>query len=242
MEIISRIHALKDNGIERIRKSSIFQSIRSNFALTEKDAIALAIIRQLADSLPADLRAMTPEQAEEAIRKRLGSGIDIKDVMEAISSWTENGMVYKRISIPSWIKHILPEDPMPSCLTAKDIPLSETAGYLEMDSHIASVIKHAISSRTPMMLRIETKLDLEDLYILKRALSEYGISAFILDGPECVSAADDSISGALYAYYHNGIMLVPSSFCRLLLLQSHQMTYCIRIGVYCLLYMKGLYR
>ena len=86
MEIISRIHALKDNGIERIRKSSIFQSIRSNFALTEKDAIALAIIRQLADSLPADLRAMTPEQAEEAIRKRLGSGIDIKDVMEAISS------------------------------------------------------------------------------------------------------------------------------------------------------------
>ncbi len=122
-------------------------------------------------------------------------------------------MVYKHISIPSWIKHILPEDPMPSCLTAKDIPLSETAGYLEMDSHIASVIKHAISSRTPMMLRIETKLDLEDLYILKRALSEYGISAFILDGPECVSAADDSISGALYAYHHNGIMLVPSSFC-----------------------------
>lgn len=214
MEIVSRIHSiLKDDGVERIKKSSTFQSIRSNFVLTEKEAIALAIIRQLSDSLPTDSCNMTQEQAEDIIKKRFGLGLDIKAVMEAITSWTENGLVYKHISIPSWIKHILPEDPMPSCLTANNPHLSETAEYLEMDSHIASVIKHAISSRTPMMLRIETKFGLEDLYIIKKQLSEYGIPAFILDGPECTSAGDDPISGALYTYHHQGIMLVPSSFC-----------------------------
>lgn len=184
METVSRNrNMMKDSSIERIKRTSIFLSIRNSFNLTDKDAIALAIIRQLADSLPADLHAMTPEQAEEAIRKRLGSGIDIKDVIEAISSWTENGMVYKHISIPTWIKHILLGDPMPSCLTTMDSPLSEAAGYLEMDSRIASVIKHAISSMTPIMLRIETKLGLEDLYIFRNHLAEHGISAFILDGP-----------------------------------------------------------
>lgn len=110
MEIISRINAMKDNGIKRIKVSPIFQSIRSNFALTEKDAIALAIIRQFSDSHPTDSCNMTQEQAEETIKQRLGVDLDIKDVMETITSWIENCMVYKYISIPSWIKHILSED------------------------------------------------------------------------------------------------------------------------------------
>lgn len=103
--------------------------------------------------------------------------------METISSWVGYGLVYEHILIPSWIQNTLPDDPMSSCFAAKKLPLSETAGYLELDSYIPSVIRHAISARTPMIQRIKTKLGTEDLCIIRKQLSEHGISAFILDGP-----------------------------------------------------------
>lgn len=157
MEIVSRNHGMmKDRGLDRLRRSAVFQSIRSSFNLNDNDTIALTIMRKLSN--------------------------------------------------------ILPDNPMPSCLAVKDFPLSEAAGYLEMDSRIVSVIRHAVSVRTPMMLRIKTKLGLNDLYIIRKQLAEYGIPAFMLDGPGCSSDEEDPIAGVLYAYHHKGIMLVPSSF------------------------------
>lgn len=213
MEIVSRNHGMmKDRGLDRLRKSAIFQSIRSSFNLDEDDAFALTIMRKLSDILPHDNCKIELGNAEKIIRERFGLGSGIEDIMTAISSWAGHGMVYEHISIPFWIQNVLPDDPMPSCLAVKDFPLSETAGYLEMDSRIVSVIRHAIPARTPMMLRIKTKLGMEDLYIIRKQLAEYGIPAFILDGPGCSSDEENPIAGALYAYHRKGIMLVPSSF------------------------------
>lgn len=213
METVSRNHGMmKDSGLDRLRKSAVFQSVRSSFSLDEDDAIALTIIRKLSDIFSHDRRKIETENASEIIRERFGLSTGINDIMKTVASWAAYGNVYEHISIPSWIQNILPGDPMPSCLDAKELSLSETAGYLEMDSRIVSVIRHAISARTPMMLRIKTKLGLEDLYIIRRQLSEYGIPAFILDGPGSSSDEEDPISGALYAYHRKGIMLVPSTF------------------------------
>ena len=213
METVSRNHGMmKDSGFDRLRKSAVFQSVRSSFCLDEDDAIALAIIRKLSDIFSHDRRKIETENASEIIRERFGLGTDLNDIMKTVASWAGYGNVYEHISIPSWIQNILPGDPMPSCLEAKELSLSETAGYLEMDSRIVSVIRHAISARTPMMLRIKTKLGMEDLYIIRKQLAEYGIPAFILDGPSYSSDEEDPIAGALYAYHRKGIMLVPSTF------------------------------
>lgn len=148
MEIVSRNHGMmKDRGLDRLRKSAVFQSIRNSFNLDEDDAFALTIMRKLSDILPQDNCKIEPGNAEKIIRERFGLGSGIEDIMTAISSWAGHGMVYEHISIPSWIQNVLPDDPMPSCLAVKDFSLSETAGYLEMDSRIVSVIRHAISAK-----------------------------------------------------------------------------------------------
>lgn len=64
MEIVSRNHGMmKDRGLDRLRKSAVFQSIRSSFNLDEDNALALTITRKLSDILPHDNSKIEPGNA-----------------------------------------------------------------------------------------------------------------------------------------------------------------------------------
>lgn len=195
----------EEKGLRRIRNSAEYRIIKESFRLSDEDAAALTVLRKLSSIVPASSRTMDSDVAQSFIRDKLRFTSDeLSAVMRDIASWT-GSICFSDFIVPHWIRHILPDDPKPSFISAQKEDISEVGDYLEMDSSIVPLLRYIISSHAPMMLRLEGRKVLEDLYIFCNQIAGYSIPVFILDGTASEADEDDPISAALYAYHHNGI-------------------------------------
>ena len=207
------VHRHERDGLWLIRNSSEYRIIREMFQLSDDDTAALTVLRKLSSIVPESSRTIASDEAESFLHDKLHLTTDSSlAVIRNIAPWTRKNIFSKDFIVPHWIRHILPDDPKPSFISSAEADISEIGSYLEIDRSIVPLIRHIISSHTPMMLRIDGRKQLEELFIFRKQLGECGIPVFILDGTGSESDEDDPISAALYAYHHNGILLVPSTF------------------------------
>ena len=214
METTFSVHRYDErDSLKRIRNSAEYRIIKESFLLSDEDAAALAVLRKISSIIvPTSSRTMDSDVAQSFIRDKLRfTSEELSAVMRDIASWT-GSICFSDFIVPHWIRHILPDDPKPSFLSAQREDISEVGDYLEIDSSVVPLLRHIISSHSPMMLRLDGRKVLEDLYIFRNQIAGYGIPVFILDGTASEADEDDPISAALYAYHHNGIVLIPSTF------------------------------
>ena len=173
----------KEDGLKRIKNLSEYRIIRERFHLSEEDATALTVLRKLSSIVPESSRIIASDMAASFMHDKLHLAPDASAaVIRNIASWTRRNSFCKDFIVPHWIRHILPDDPKPSFLSAGEENISEIGSYLEIDRSIVPLIRHIISSHTPMMLRIDGKKQMEELFIFGKQLGECGIPVFILLG------------------------------------------------------------
>ena len=183
-------------------------SLNSSFPLSRVEALTIVIIEAMCNHNVIATKKKTRKVLSEQFGIILTEA-DMKSVERMFDIIASGRTRLNSLSTP-WVAYLWKNAALSNELLEKtDIPdCSDVAGFYEIDPRVISLIKHAISSKSPIAIMIDDFLQHMSLGIIKRLLEEEGI--YCLIGSEMNS--DDAgvyAMQAIQAMHHGGIVLFP---------------------------------
>ena len=185
-------------------------SLISSFPISRVEALTIVIIEAMCNHNVI----ATKKKTREALSDQFGiilTKADMKSVEKMFDIIAGGRTRLNSLSTP-WVAYLWKNAALSNELLEKvDIPdCSDVAGFYEIDPRVISLIKHAISSKSPIAIMIDDFLQHVSLGIIKRLLEEEGI--YCLIGSEMNS--DDAgvyAMQAIQAMHLEGIVLFSES-------------------------------
>ena len=193
---------------EFIESSERFaESLTSSFPLDRVEALTIVIIEAMCNHNDIATKKKIMEVLSEQFGIKLTEA-DIKSVERMFDIIATGRTRLDSLSTP-WVPYLWKNVAFSNELLEKeDIPdCSDVAGFYEIDSRVISLIKHAISSKSPIAIMIDDFLQHMSLGIIKSLLEKEGI--YCLIGSEMNS--NDSGVYAMQAMHLGGIVLFSES-------------------------------
>ena len=185
-------------------------SLISSFPINRVEALTIVIIEAMCNHNVIATKKKTREVLSEQFGIILTEA-DKKSVERMFYIIASGRTRLNSLSTP-WVAYLWKNAALSNKLLEKtDIPdYSDVAGFYEIDPRVISLIKHAISSKSPIAIMIDDFLQHMSLGIIKRLLEEKGI--YCLIGSEMNS--DDAgvyAMQAIQAMHLGGIVLFSES-------------------------------
>ena len=185
-------------------------SLISSFPINRVEALTIVIIEAMCNHNVIATKKKTREVLSEQFGIILTEA-DKKSVERMFYIIASGRTRLNSLSTP-WVAYLWKNAALSNKLLEKtDIPdCSDVAGFYEIDPRVISLIKHAISSKSPIAIMIDDFLQHMSLGIIKRLLEEKGI--YCLIGSEMNS--DDAgvyAMQAIQAMHLGGIVLFSES-------------------------------
>ncbi|HIS14044.1 MAG TPA: AAA family ATPase [Candidatus Ornithospirochaeta stercorigallinarum] len=185
-------------------------SLISSFPISRVEALTIVIIEAMCNH---NIIA-TKKKTREVLSDQFGiilTEADMKSVERMFDIIAGGRTRLNSLSTP-WVAYLWKNAALSNELLEKvDIPdCSDVTGFYEIDPRVISLIKHAISAKSPIAIMIDDFLQHMSLGIIKRLLEEEGI--YCLIGSEMNS--DDAgvyAMQAIQAMHLGGIVLFPES-------------------------------
>lgn len=148
------------------------ESLTSSFPLDREEALTIVIIEALCNHNVI----ATKKKIREVLSEKFGitiTGTDIKSVDRIFDIIAAGRTRLNSLSTP-WVPYLWENVVFSNELLEKtDIPgCSDIAGFYEIDPRIISLIKHAISSKSPIAIMIDDFLQHMSLGIIKRLFEQ----------------------------------------------------------------------
>ena len=186
-------------------------SLNSSFPISRVEALTIVIIEAMCNHNVI----ATKKKTREVLSDQFGiilTKADMKSV-EKMFDIIAGGRTRLNSLSTRWAAYLWKNAALSNELLEKvDIPdCSDVAGFYEIDPRVISLIKHAISSKSPIAIMIDDFLQHMSLGIIKRLLEEEGI--YCLIGSEMNS--DDAgvyAMQAIQAMHLGGIVLFSESY------------------------------
>jgi DTW domain-containing protein YfiP len=183
-------------------------SLNSSFPLSRVEALTIVIIEAMCNHNVIATKKKTREVLSEQFGIILTEA-DMKSVERMFDIIASGRTRLNSLSTP-WVAYLWENVAFSNELLEKvDIPdCSDVAGFYEIDPRVISLIKHAISSKSPIAIMIDDFLQHMSLGIIKRLLEEEGIYCLIGSEMDSNDAGVYAMQ-AIQAMHLGGIVLFP---------------------------------
>ena len=185
-------------------------SLISSFPINRVEALTIVIIEAMCNHNVIATKKKTREVLSEQFGIILTEA-DMKSVERMFDIIASGRTRLNSLSTP-WVAYLWENVAFSNELLEKvDIPdCSDVAGFYEIDPRVISLIKHAISSKSPIAIMIDDFLQHMSLGIIKRLLEEEGIYCLIGSEMDSTDAGVYAMQ-AIQAMHLGGIVLFQES-------------------------------
>ena len=185
-------------------------SLISSFPINRVEALTIVIIEAMCNHNVIATKKKTREVLSEQFGIILTEA-DMKSVERMFDIIASGRTRLNSLSTP-WVAYLWENVAFSNELLEKvDIPdCSDVAGFYEIDPRVISLIKHAISSKSPIAIMIDDFLQHMSLGIIKRLLEEEGIYCLIGSEMDSTDAGVYAMQ-AIQAMHLGGIVLFSES-------------------------------